>query len=258
MIDSTKRFSSRVQNYVRYRPRYPIEVIEALRVECGLTTASVVADVGSGTGFLSELFVTNGNRVLAIEPNLEMRTAGEQYLGDQPGFESIDGTAQNTTLLDQSVDFVVAGQAFHWFDREQAKREFRRILKPSGWVMLVWNDRDTQATPFLRAYERLIKAYSTDYQQINHKQIDKTVLSSFFEPAQLYEKRFSYEQTFDYEGLKGRMLSSSYIPERGHPKYEEMTAKLWEIFQTYCAGDRVHVKYTTRMFYGQPVQSDMS
>lgn len=251
MIDSKRRFSSRVENYVRYRPRYPVEVLKTLQNECGLTSASTVADIGAGTGFLSELFIGNSNRVFAIEPNLEMKTAGEQYLASNPGFESIDGSAENTTLPNQSVDFVVAGQAFHWFDRAQAKHEFVRILKPNGWVMLVWNDRDTESTPFLVAYEQLLKEYATDYEQVKHKQIDKAVLSSFFEPGQINEERFSYEQTFDYAGLKGRMLSSSYVPEQDHPKYEKMTARLLEIFRTYCVGDRIHFKYATRMFYGR-------
>ncbi|MEM8504331.1 MAG: class I SAM-dependent methyltransferase [Cyanobacteria bacterium P01_D01_bin.1] len=249
--DPTQRFSSRVESYVSYRPRYPVEVLKTLQTECRLTSASVVADVGSGTGFLSELFIDNGNQVLAIEPNLEMRVAGEKYLSNKPEFESIDGSAENTTLPGRSVDFVVAGQAFHWFDRSQAKCEFMRILKPMGWVMLVWNDRDTESTPFLAAYEQLLREYSTDYEQINHKQIDKTVLSAFFGAAPLHEKRFSYSQTFDYEGLKGRMLSSSYVPEAGHQNHEEMIARLWKIFQTYCGGDRVVFKYATRMFYSQ-------
>lgn len=251
MTNSKRRFSSRVKNYVSYRPRYPVEVLKTLQNECGLTAASVVADMGSGTGFLSELFIDNGNRVLAVEPNLEMRAAGERYLGNKPGFESIDGSAEETTLPDQSVEFVIAGQAFHWFNRLQTKREFTRILKPGGWVMLVWNDRDTESTPFLVAYEQLLKEYSTDYEQANHKQIDKTVLSDFFGVAQLHEKRFSYSQTFDYEGLRGRMLSSSYVPEAGHRNYEEMVARLWKIFQTYCVGDRIAFKYTTRMFYSR-------
>ncbi len=257
MIDSKKRFSSRVENYVRYRPRYPVEVIKALQDGCSLTPASIVADIGSGTGFLSELFVANGNRVFAVEPNLEMRAAGKQYLGSNPRFKSIDGSAENTTLPDQSIDFVVAGQAFHWFDQAHTKREFARILKPSGWVMLVWNDRDIESTPFLVAYEQLLKEYATDYEQVKHKQIDKAVLSSFFDASQIHEKRFSYEQTFDYAGLKGRMLSSSYVPEQDHPKHREMTARLLEIFRTYCVGDRIHFRYNTRLFYGQPNSSTL-
>ncbi|EDX87419.1 Methyltransferase domain family [Synechococcus sp. PCC 7335] len=251
MLNSTKRFSSRVENYVNYRPRYPAEVLNTLQQECGLTAASVIADVGSGTGFLSELFIANGNSVFAIEPNLEMRTAGEQYLGNNPKFTSIDGTAENTTLANQSVDFVVAGQAFHWFERSQSMGEFARILKSTGWVMLVWNERDTSSTPFLVAYEQLLKTYSLDYGQVNHKRIDRAVLSDCFSPSEIYEKRASYTQTFDYEGIKGRMLSSSYVPEIGQRNHEEMVARLNEIFREHSVSDRIHFKYTTRMFYGQ-------
>ncbi|MBE9059904.1 class I SAM-dependent methyltransferase [cf. Phormidesmis sp. LEGE 11477] len=251
MLDSTQRFSSRVENYISYRPRYPTQVLSTLQQDCGLTAASVIADVGSGTGFLSELFLANGNPVFAIEPNLEMRTAAEKSLGGQSGFVSVDGRAEATTLPNRSVDFVVAGQAFHWFDRSQARREFARILKPSGWMMLIWNDRETDSTPFLAAYEQLLNQYSPDYKQVNHKRIDKAVLSDFFSPSQIYEKSVSYSQTFDYEGLKGRMLSSSYVPEVGQRGHEEIVAQLKEIFREYSVGDRVQFKYVTRMFYGQ-------
>jgi ubiquinone/menaquinone biosynthesis C-methylase UbiE len=140
MQDPTQRFSDRVENYVRYRPTYPQVVVETLAVECHLTTASIIADIGSGTGILTKLFLDNGNRVL-VEPNREMREAGERLLVDCAGFTSIAATAESTTLPDHSVDFVTAGQAFHWFDREKARAEFTRILKPGGWVVLVWNDR---------------------------------------------------------------------------------------------------------------------
>lgn len=251
MLDPTKRFSSRVENYLRYRPRYPVKVLDTLEQDCGLTAASVIADVGSGTGFLSELFLANGNQVFAIEPNLEMRTAGEAYLGNRSGFTSIEGTAEKTTLPNQSVDFVMAAQAFHWFDRSRAMDEFARILKPTGWVILVWNDRDTDSTPFLVAYEQLLNKYSPDYEQVNHKRIDRAVLSDWFSPSEVCEKQASYTQTFDYEGVKGRMLSSSYVPEVGQRNHEEMVAKLKEIFREYSVGDRIQFRYITRMFYAQ-------
>ena len=151
MSDSTRRFSSRVDNYVKYRPSYPPEVVELLAAECGLTPGALVADIGAGTGLLAELFLQNGYRVLGVEPNREMRQAGERLLGDYPHFTSIDGTAEVTTLADKSVDIITAGQAFHWFDREKARAEFARILRPGGWVALVWNERRVDATPFLAA-----------------------------------------------------------------------------------------------------------
>src|SRR5437867_8468442 len=168
---STERFSNRVENYVRFRPRYPREVLELLKADCGLKPEAVVADAGSGTGFLAELFLANGNRVFGIEPNKEMREAGERWLQRYSRFSSIAATAEATTLPSQSVDFITAGQAFHWFDRERCREEFARILRPGGWVVLVWNDRRTESTAVLKDYEQLLLSYGTDYEQVNHERV---------------------------------------------------------------------------------------
>lgn len=147
MTDPTQRFSSRVENYSRYRPSYPRQVLELLFEECGLTAASIIADIGSGTGIMTRLFLENGNQVFAVEPNREMRQEAEWNLASYSHFVSVDATAEATTLRAGSVDFVVAAQAFHWFDREKVRPEFVRILKPEGWVVLVWNDRRPDSTP---------------------------------------------------------------------------------------------------------------
>ncbi|MBN1891021.1 MAG: class I SAM-dependent methyltransferase [Thermoflexales bacterium] len=256
MTDPTLRFSSRVDNYIQYRPHYPAQIIDTLRQDCQLTPASVVADIGSGTGILTELFLRNGSQVFAVEPNREMREAGERLLKDYPLFHSIPGTAEDTLLSDGSVDFVTVGQAFHWFDREKARAEFRRVLKPDGWVVLVWNDRQTDTTPFLRAYEQLLARYGTDYRQVDHKQIDEQALRDFYGtgtgiimPA-IASKTWPNAQAFDYEGLKGRLLSSSYTPQAGQPDFEPMLAALSEVFQRYQRDGRVSFDYTTIMYYG--------
>src|SRR6266566_7206020 len=153
--DAKQRFSNRVADYARYRPGYPPAVLDLLRTECGLRPGHIIADIGSGTGILSELFLKNGNRVFGIEPNAAMRGAGGKLLERYSKFTSIEGSAEATTLQDDSVDFVVAGQAFHWFDQKLARDEFSRILKPSCWVALVWNERRIDSTPFLRAYEQM-------------------------------------------------------------------------------------------------------
>ena len=251
MHNSTKRFSSRVENYTRYRPGYPKEIVTLLRDECGLTENSVITDIGSGTGKLTELFLTHGNRVWGVEPNKEMREAGERLLQHFPQFTSVDGTAEATTLPDRSADFIIAGQAFHWFDRERCRPEFLRILKPGGWIVIVWNDRRTEATPFLVDYEKLLVDFSTDYEQVNHRRTDdpKTVREFFRSEPRL--KTFPYAQVFDYEGLQGRLLSSSYAPEAGQPKHEEMLARLREIFEKHQQGGRVVFDYDTRVHFGR-------
>lgn len=250
-MDSTQRFSSRVENYIKYRPRYPQAVIETLKEACQLTPDSRIADVGSGTGILAELFLQNGNPVFGVEPNREMRAAGERLLQPYPNFHSINGQAEATTLADHSVEFVTAGQAFHWFDRTSTRAEFQRILKPGGWVMLVWNERDTTSTPFLRAYEQLLDDYATDYAQVDHRNVDEAALESFYAPGGLSSKKFSNRQEFDYDGIQGRLLSSSYTPEAGQPPYAAMVAELRKIFQAHQVNDRVAFEYVTTMYYGQ-------
>ncbi|HTR41638.1 MAG TPA: class I SAM-dependent methyltransferase [Pseudomonadales bacterium] len=247
-LNPTTRFSSRVDNYVRYRPGYPLEVIDLLRQECGLTKDSVIADIGSGTGKLSELFLQTGCEVFGIEPNKEMREAGERM--DFFNFTSIDGTAEATTLPALSMDFVTAGQAFHWFDHKQCRPEFVRILKPGGWTVIVWNDRRTGSTPFLADYEKLMHDFGTDYKEACHRRTDKPeVIEKFFGTPPRF-KSFYNVQHFDFEGLKGRVLSSSYAPEAGHPKHEEMLAALKEIFDAHQKNGTVAFEYDTRVHYG--------
>lgn len=251
MVDPTKRFSSRVENYVRFRPGYPPEIIGLLREECGLTPDSVVADIGSGTGKLTELFLENGNRVFGVEPNREMREAGEGLLQHFPRFTSVDGTAEATTLVGHSVDLITAGQAFHWFDVENCRVEFSRILKPGGQVVVVWNDRLVDRTPFLAAYEELLREFATDYAQVDHRRFnDGVAIKSFFggEPRL---NHFPNAQFFDFEGLKGRLLSSSYAPEAGEPKHEEILAALKRIFEAHRQNGRVAFEYETHIYHGR-------
>jgi ubiquinone/menaquinone biosynthesis C-methylase UbiE len=251
MLDSTKRFSSRVENYVRYRPGYPKEIMDLLRADCGLTKDSVIADIGSGTGKLAELFVENGNRVFGVEPNQPMREAGERLFKNSPRFTSVDGTAEATTLPDRSADFVTAGQAFHWFDHEKSRAEFARILKPGGWIALVWNDRRNDASPFLAEYEKLLLEFATDYEQVNHRRTDDATAIRAFLRIQPRLKMFSSGQYFDFDGLKGRLLSSSYAPEAGQPKHDAMLAALKRIFDAHQQNGRVAFAYDTHVHYGR-------
>ena len=248
--DATTRFSNRVDAYVRHRPGYPDELIQTLRTEAGLNPASVVADVGSGTGISAELFLRLGCVVHGVEPNREMRGAAEALFREQPRFHSVDGTAEATTLAPASVDFVIAGQAFHWFDVERTCTEFTRILRPGGKVALFWNSRRTETTPFLRAYEALLLEFSTDYQQVDHKNVDAATLKRFFGGDPFQTRTFPNSQSFDDEGLKGRLLSSSYAPAAGHPRHEPMLLELERLFRQHESGGRVEFQYDTELFFG--------
>ncbi len=248
----TARFSDRVEDYVRYRPGYPPEVLHLLRTKCGLRQSHVIADVASGTGLFTRLLLENGNPVFAVEPNTEMREAGNRLLQSFDTLTSVAGTAEETTLPSASVDFVTAAQAAHWFDRSRARAEFVRILKPGGWCVLIWNERRTSATPFLRDYEQLLLTYGTDYKEVRHERMTPTI-HEFFAPSPFQERAFGLRQQFDYDGAAGRLLSSSYAPLARHPSHAPMMQELQRIFRAHAENGVVEFEYNTRVFYGRLV-----
>ncbi|CAN5288489.1 class I SAM-dependent methyltransferase [soil metagenome] len=250
MSDTVERFSNRVENYVKYRPNYPPEVLELFRNEMNLQENSIIADIGSGTGISSKLFLENGNQVYGIEPNKAMREAAEEFLKDFPHFKSIDGTAETTNLPDNSVDFVIAAQAFHWFNAEKTHAEFKRILCENGFAALIWNERQLDTNDFLRDYENLIKKYGTDYEKVRHDSIDEKKLRTFFQ-SDFSLKSFNNLQTLDFQGLKGRMLSASYIPAETNPLFEPMITELQSLFAKYAESGKIQILYTTNIFFTQ-------
>jgi SAM-dependent methyltransferase len=246
----TARFSDRVDNYVRYRPGYSAEVIELLRSGCGLRPSHSVADIASGTGLFTKLLLENGNSVWAVEPNAEMREMGNRELAAYDRLVSVAGTAEETTLESGSVDFVTAAQAAHWFDLRRARAEFVRILKPGGWCVLIWNERRTDTTPFLRNYEQLLLTYGTDYKEVRHERTT-AVIHEFFAPLTCRERVFDLRQRFNNEGVAGRLNSSSYAPLEGHPNYAPMMWELERIFRTYAQDGTVEFEYNTRVYFGR-------
>ena len=248
--NTVERFSNRVENYVKYRPAYPTEILDLFRGEMNLQKNSVVADIGSGTGISAKLFLKNGNTVFGVEPNEAMRVAAENFLQDYPHFRSINGTAENTTLSDKSVDFVIAAQAFHWFDETKTRSEFKRVLKDNGFVALIWNERQLDSNEFLRDYEKLLNEFGTDYQKVRHDNITKESLREFFQ-TNFRQEIFNNSQSLDFNGLKGRILSSSYMPSVENERYSEMLIKLKSLFTEHAENGRIKVLYDTKVFYGQ-------
>lgn len=253
MTDTVERFSNRVENYVKYRPDYPRAIIPFLTEKCGLTPESTIADIGCGPGISSRMFLENGNRVIGVEPNAAMRAAAKEYLGKFPEFTVIEGTSDRTALADGSVDIVVAAQAFHWFDPDTTRFEFRRILKPGGHIVLIWNERQLDTTPFLIEYEAFLVKYAYDYGSVRHDNIQTEELDDFFQ-KEYGSVSFENVQDFDFEGLKGRMLSSSYMPNETDAIFEEMTKELRSLFAKHAENDRIKVFYDTKVYFS-PVRS---
>ncbi|MCW1921432.1 class I SAM-dependent methyltransferase [Luteolibacter arcticus] len=247
--NSEQRFSNRVENYIRYRPSYPAELIALLEQEARLSPQSMLADIGSGTGISAELFLKAGYRVNGVEPNQAMREASERLLAGYTGFRSVNGSAQATTLESGSMDLVFAAQAFHWFDTPEARAEFRRILKQSGKIALIWNERHLDSTPFLRDYESLLRRFGTDYAAIRHENIGVDSLKRLF-PDGYTTHAFPNSQSFDFEGLRGRLLSSSYAPAPGHPDHEPMLDELRRLFDEHAQGGKVSIDYDARVHLG--------
>jgi len=251
MIDNSKeRFTNRVDDYVKYRPGYPSVVVDFVH-EHGVLPAAPVADIGAGTGISTKLFLDAGHPVCAVEPNEAMRTACDRWLGGTAGYRSLAGNAEDTLLPEAGVDLVVAAQAFHWFDVERAKKEFKRILRGDKMVALFWNSRSLDGSQFLRDYEALLRRYGTDYEQVAERYSGDEVIEAWFGKGNVQNARFPNGQTLPFDGLKGRLLSSSYAPGQGHPQYEPMLAALRQIFDEQQKDGVVVFEYETRLYLGR-------
>ena len=248
--DATTRFTDRTEHYVKHRPTYPPGVLDLLRDEMGLGPGSAVADVGSGTGISTALLLDRGYVAHAVEPNAAMRSAAERLLASRPGFRSVNGTAERTVLPAASVDAVVCMQAFHWFDRGAARAEFARVLRPGGWVMIVWNDRRTD-TPFLADYEDLLLRFGTDYAAVRHNNVGDAALRAFYGAGGYQTRTFDNAQHFDFDGLRGRLLSSSYAPAETDPRSTPMLDHLRTVFDRHQAAGRVSFLYRTEVHFGR-------
>jgi len=242
-----ERFSNKVSDYVGGRPGYPEAAVSWLADTFGLEREAVIADVGAGTGISAELFLRHGFTVTAVEPNAAMREAAIARLGRDPKFRAVAAPAEATTLPGSSVDVVVAAQAFHWFDRAAFRAECERILKPHGVVAIFWNVRRVEGSPFAAGYEKLLREFGTDYLTVRHENVTDGQLEAFFGGA--FERCvFDNVQMLDREGLRARLLSSSYIPAAGHEAYEPMLAALGALFEEHQRDGRVAMEYDLRMY----------
>jgi SAM-dependent methyltransferase len=250
--DPTTRFSDRVESYVRARPGYPAAVLDAIEADTGLTAPLSVADVGSGPGIFTRLLLEKGHTVYAVEPNAPMRQAAEKASGDVPRFHSVDGRAEATTLPDGSVDLVTTAQAFHWFDIDLTRQEWRRILRPPHWAALLWNDRRSDDEGFGSAYEAFLREWGgAEYLRVRGSWDVGGSLDRFFGPRGRREQTLANAQRLDREALEGRLLSSSYLPGPDDPRHVAMLEAARGLFEKYQAGGAVTLAYDVRVYVGR-------
>jgi SAM-dependent methyltransferase len=248
-MDSIKRFSSRVEDYMSARPGYPKPIIEFLKDHCYLKTNSIVADIGSGTGLFTKLLLDEGLTVYGVEPNDVMRKAAENYLTGYPNFKSINGQAELTHLPDQSIDLITVAQAYHWFDQEKVHTEFLRILKPQRYIFLVWNLRHND-TNFMKDYEQLLIEFGTDYLQVSAENANE---DNFQFGSQSFKTiQFDNMQVLNWDQLKKRLLSCSYIPTKEASTYPAMMEKLRAIYDEHQINGTVQFNYITKCCYLMP------
>lgn len=249
--DPTKRFSDRVDNYVKYRPTYPTEVLDYLKAECNLTGNSVIADVGAGTGIFTKLLLDEGYEVFAVEPNENMRRSAIEQLSRYKNFNAVNGGAECTELPDSSIDLIVCAQSFHWFSNDNTRVEFSHILKPGGKAALIWNNRSIDADEFSVEYDKLLQNDSVDYNKVNHQKIKDLDFKVFFKGGNYTIKKFPNVQVFDEEGLIGRAFSSSYVPPQGTGEGEKFLSLLKDLFAKCNVDGKVSFHYQTEVYLGE-------
>lgn len=245
------RFTGRVEDYIKYRPHYPDEVYDALLKNNVIQASGVIADIGCGTGISSELFLKQSHTVYGVEPNVEMLNAAVAYLNKYPSFKPVSAGAEQTALKEKSIDAIVCAQAFHWFNNEKTKQEFKKILTPEGYVILMWNDRKTSGNEFLKVYEDFLQMFGTDYKLVDHKQSQQAESLSEFFKGPYSELTLPNAQQLDFQGLKGRVQSSSYMPDSRHADYDFMMYCLKKIFNRYEVNGKITIEYETKIYYGK-------
>jgi ubiquinone/menaquinone biosynthesis C-methylase UbiE len=249
VTDVTKRFSDRVENYLKYRPGYPAELVPAIIENAKLDKTAEVADVGSGTGIFTRSLLEHDLKVYGVEPNTNMRLAAEDYLAEYSRFSSIDARAENTGLDTDSVDLITVAQAFHWFNNSPTRAEFRRILKPGGSLALIWNKRKI-SQPFQQAYAALLCELAPDYGTVNHMNLTDDDIAAVFASGQMQLLRFDNSQHLQFAGLVGRLKSASYCPPENTPQYESLINEMDKLFKQYVIDGSIAFEYDTRLYLG--------
>ena len=245
----TERFSDRVENYAKYRPDYPVAMLEHLVKS--VPPPARVADIGAGTGILTAQLLGAGYEVFAVEPNRPMAEAAERELKQRLGFHPVHGRAEATTLVSGSMDLITCAQSFHWFDQEKTRLEFNRILRAGAPVAIIWNERLDDASDLQREYEAILQRLAPEYPKVVHRQVTLDQIQAFFGSRTVRLFSFPHFQFLDREAFLGRVLSSSFVPNVGQPGHREVMSAVAGLFDRFQTNGRVRMDYETRLYWGR-------
>jgi len=249
-LDPIKRFTGRAENYDKYRPTYPKEIILELKSKINMTPDKIIVEIGSGTGKLTKILLEEGYTVYGVEPNDEMRELAERSFRDSSKFISINGRAENTTIDDDFADFIIIAQAIHWFKPIETLREFHRILKPEGKIAIIWNQRDIEGSNLQKRYEEILLTYSPEYRNMPHRNLDQLKIREYIEPSSMREYKCKFSQNLSFSDMKGRLDSTSYVPKQDDPNYTSLIKELREMFDSFQKNELLEFPYITRLLYG--------
>lgn len=249
-MDNTKLFSGKAEDYNKARPGYSNEFIEYLYNEIGFNKNSVIADIGSGTGKFSRYILDRDSKVFCVEPNEDMRKMAEKELSNYSNFISVKGEADNTTLENNSVDFITVAQAFHWFDVEKFREECRRILKSEGKVILIWNSRNINHI-VNKASNEINKKYCPRFKGFSSGVVkdDKRIKAFFFDRYNRIE--FTNNLYYNKENFIKRSLSSSYSLNADDKKYNEYIEEIEKLFDKYSCNGIIEIGNNTVGYIGE-------
>ena len=244
-------FSSKVADYIASRPDYPPSLFEFLRVECNLHPNATVADIGAGTGLLTEGLLAQGCNVVAVEPNAGMRAAADRLLAGRYGYRSTDGAAESIPAAESSVDLITAAQAFHWFEIEAARAEFLRVLRPNGKVALIWNDR-VLSDPLHIALDEIFAHHGGTKRGALVAHEERSDVPKFFGTGVPVEMTWPHEHRLNEAGLVSLVFSRSYMPDRGSALGQDAGQQVRQIFGRFARSGEIIVRYATVAIVGRP------
>ena len=250
MLEPTRHFSKKAENYMKYRWRYPKEVLDYLKSSVGLQKSWNIADIGYGTGILTKILLDNGNNVIGVEPNDDMRNAGEEYLKDYSNFVSMNAKAEESKIKDNSLELITVAQAIHWFNPEKTKIEFNRILKDNGIIFIIFNRRSKERSDFIIDYDNINKKYNKDFKYTNNNPSNGNLIINYLLDDKIHYHSIDNKISEGFESFKGGFLSASFIPDETSENYTEMINELKDIFDKHKNNDKITFEYSTEIYWG--------